>query len=107
MCLFFRLLVLSKYNNVALFNVSEEVQYFRQIKRIPIPLDPKNNKISPNSAHWLWDGSVFSVCHFDSVHFWDSFTCKIIETVKLRTKVLNHVIAAKKNSTHKYVAGTK
>ncbi|XP_027850805.1 DNA excision repair protein ERCC-8-like isoform X2 [Aphis gossypii] len=98
-----RLLVLSKYHNVTLFNVSE-VQFFHHIKRVPIPLDPKSNTISPNSVHWLWDGSVFSVCHFDSVHFWDSNTCKIIETVKLRTKVLNHIIAAKKNSTHKYVA---
>lgn len=107
MFLFFSLLVLSKFNNVALFNVSEEVQYFRQIKRMSIPHDPLNNKNPPNSAHWLWDGSVFSVCRLDSVHFWDSSTCKIIETVKLRTKVLNHIMAAKKYSTNKYVAGTK
>lgn len=107
MFLFFRLLTLSKYNNIALFNVSDEYQYFRQICRIPIPHDPISNKRPPNSAHWLWDGSVFSVCIWDSVHFWDSYTCRLIESVKLRTKVLNHVMAAKKYSTHKYVAGTK
>jgi len=107
MFLFFSLLVLSKFNNVALFNVSEEVQNFRAKIRVRIPHERKNKKKSPNSVHWLWDGSVFSVCFYDSVHFWDTSTFKIIETVKLRTKVLNHVMAAKKYSTHKYVAGTK
>lgn len=102
-----RLLVLSMFNNVALFNVSEELKFFQQIKRLPIPkLDnnSRNKHASPNSVHWLWDGSVFSACHFDAVHFWDSSTCTLIESVELRTNVLNHVMAAKKHSTHKYVA---
>lgn len=72
-----------------------------------IPHDPMDIYGIPNSAHWLWDGTVFSVGTKDSVHFWDSNTCTIIETIKLRTHVLNHVFAAKKNSINKYVGGTK
>ncbi|XP_022180525.1 DNA excision repair protein ERCC-8-like [Myzus persicae] len=100
------LLVISRYNSVAIYNVSQNVKIFDQMKRMTIPHDPIDNNGSPNSAHWLWDGTVFTVCTMDSVHFWDSFTCKIIETVKMRTKVLNHVMAAKKYSVNKYVAVT-
>lgn len=106
MFFFFSLLVISRYNSVAIYNVSQNVKIFDQMKRMTIPHDPIDNNGSPNSAHWLWDGTVFTVCTMDSVHFWDSFTCKIIETVKMRTKVLNHVMAAKKYSVNKYVAGT-
>ncbi|XP_025198046.1 DNA excision repair protein ERCC-8-like [Melanaphis sacchari] len=100
------LLVISRYNSVAIYNVSQNVKIFDQMKRMTIPHDPIDNNGSPNSAHWLWDGTVFTVCTMDSVHFWDSFTCKIIETVKMRTKVLNHVMAAKKYSANKLVAVT-
>lgn len=75
--------------------------------RMTIPHDPIDYYGSPNAAHWLWDGTVFTVGTMDSVHFWDLSTCKILETVKMRTKVLNHIIAAKKDSANKYVAGTK
>lgn len=106
MFLFLSLLAISRYNSVAIYNVSPNVKIFDQMKRMTIPHDPIDNNGSPNSAHWLWDGTVFTVCTMDSVHFWDSSTCKIIETVKMRTKVLNHVMAAKKYSVKKYVAGT-
>lgn len=61
----------------------------------------------PNSVHWLWDCSVFSVCAEDCVQFWDTETCSVIKSLKLPTKVMTHVIAAKKCSLNKYMAGTK
>lgn len=106
MFLFFSLLVISRYNSVAIYNVSPYVKIFEQMKRMTIPHETIDIYGMPNSAHWLWDRTVFTVCTLTSVHFWDSLTCKIIETVNMRTKVLNHVIAAKKYSVNKYVAGT-
>lgn len=77
---------------------------FKEITQLSI----QQRKIEPpNSIHWLWDCSVFSVCTLRSIRFWDSNTFDIIETVMLRTYVLNHVIAASKYSANKYVAGTK
>jgi len=58
-----------------------------------------------NSVHWLWDGSVFSVGSTDSVQFWDTSTGDMIETIKFRTKISNHVMAASKLSKNKYAAG--
>lgn len=71
-----------------------------------IPHDPIDYYGIPNSVHWLWDGTVFTVGTIDSVLFWDAVTLKILESVKIRTRVLNHVIAAQKYSAKKYVAGT-
>lgn len=73
--------------------------------RMTIPHDPIDNNGTPNSAHWLWDGTVFSVSTMDSVHFWDLCNGKILESIKLRTKILNHVMATSKYSVNKYVAG--
>lgn len=107
-CMFlcFSLLTISRYNSVALYNISDNAHIFDQIMRMTIPHDPIDYKGSPNSAHWLWDGTLFTVGTIDSVHFWDSSTFKIIETVQMPTKVLNHVMAAKKFSGNKHVAGT-
>lgn len=73
--------------------------------RLTIPHDPIDNNGTPNSTHWLWDSTIFTVGTMDSVHFWDSSTCQVVETVKLHTKVLNHVIGATNYSKNKYVAG--
>lgn len=102
----FSLVVVSRYNSVAVYDISHDVDTFTQIKRVTIPHDPIDNNGSPNSVHWVWDGRIFSVCTLDTVHFWDTYSCKVIESVKMQTHVLNHVMAAKKYSAKKYVAGT-
>lgn len=73
--------------------------------RMTIPHDPIDNNGTPNSTHWLWDGTVFTVSTMDSVHFWDLCNGKILESIKLRTKIFNHVMATSKYSINKYVAG--
>ncbi|VVC34426.1 WD40/YVTN repeat-like-containing domain,WD40-repeat-containing domain,WD40 repeat [Cinara cedri] len=100
------LLVISRYNSVSIFNVSKNNKIFDQMVRMTIPHDPIDNNGTPNSTHWLFDGTVFTVCTMDSIHFWDLCNGQIIETIKLRTKVLNHVMAANKFSVNKYVAVT-
>jgi len=72
--------------------------------RLSIPRDAEFTGIL-NSIHWLFDGTVFSVGSLDCVHFWDSCTGQLIETVKLRTAILNHIYAASKFSKNKFVAG--
>lgn len=91
-------------NNVTIYNVSRNVDIFEKLMRFNIPRNEDFTGIL-NSVHWLWDGTVFSIGSMNSVRFWDSCTGQIIETVKLRTHIMNHVIAATKHSKNKYVAG--
>jgi len=90
---------------VSIYNVSKGVSIFDQLIQITIPNLQMDHRGHPNSVHWLWDGTIFTVGTMDNIYIMDSSTCKIIETIKTRTKALNHVIAAKKYSANKYVAG--
>lgn len=108
MFLFFSLLVVSKYSSVAIFDVSQDDKdVFPELNRMSIPSDPGNIYGVPNSTHWLWDGTIFSMSTMDAVYFWDSHTCKILEVIRTHTNILNHVMAAKKYSANTFVAGTK
>lgn len=105
--MFFSLLVATKYGHVSIYELSSNEEYFKEITHFPIPMETTNKYGIPNSAHWLWDSTVFTICTIDSLHFWDSQSFEIIESVKMRSSVVNHVIAASKHSTNKFVAGTK
>lgn len=105
--MFFSLLVVSKYSSVAILDVSQDDKdVFPELNRMTIPHDPGTINGVPNSTHWLWDGTVFSICTMDSVYFWDSHTCKIIEVIRTHTNILNHVMAGKENNSNTFVAGT-
>lgn len=106
MYLCFSLLTLTQFNNLAIYNVADDAYNFNQVMHMIIPMDLIDHRGSPNSAHWLWDGTLFTVSTIDSVFFCDSSIGKIVETVGTPTSILNHVIASKKSCSNKHVAGT-
>jgi len=59
---------------VSIYNVSKGVNIFDQLIQITIPNLQMDYRGHPNSVHWLWDGTIFTVGTMDNIYFWDSST---------------------------------
>lgn len=106
MYLCFSLVTISKFNYVSLYNISDNVQIFKQIMRMDIPHEQNYYEGAPHSTHWFYDANVFTVGCLDCIQFWDSRYFRVIDTVPLYSSSLNHVIAAKTCINNKHVAST-
>ncbi|XP_050530924.1 DNA excision repair protein ERCC-8-like [Daktulosphaira vitifoliae] len=98
------LLTLSRNSTVAIFNVHSNATIYDTIMKIPIPPDEVRTLTPPNSIHWFWDCSMFSVGTRTSIQFWDASIGNIIEVIQINSKVINHVTTTKNHSSHDYVA---
>ncbi|XP_050439435.1 DNA excision repair protein ERCC-8-like [Adelges cooleyi] len=98
------LLTLTKNSSFAIFNINSHPLGYKIKLNKHIRADNILSFTPPNSIHWFWDCSMISIGIRYSIQFWDVEVGEEIETIRLRSSILNHVIAAKEHTVHDYVA---